>query len=93
MSVSGIDGVRIAVAAPDLRALGRVLQGDDRHLSRRSGQAARLGIDPKTSAVPAAAGYNFGLLLRWLVLLRWLAELLRIIIPAFIETDPAQNIA
>jgi hypothetical protein len=35
----------------------------------------------------AAAGYNFGLLLRWL------AELLRVIIQAFIETVPAQNIA
>jgi IS5 family transposase len=45
----------------------------------------RLG--DRINAVLAAAGYNFGLLLRWL------AELLRIIIRAFIETDPAQNIA
>ncbi|MHC2399782.1 hypothetical protein ACVMGC_004326 [Bradyrhizobium barranii subsp. barranii] len=38
-------------------------------------------------AVLAAAGYNFGLLLRWL------AELLRAIIRAFAETVPAQKIA
>jgi transposase, IS5 family len=35
----------------------------------------------------AAASYNFSLLLRWL------AELLRVIIRMFIETVPAQNIA
>jgi hypothetical protein len=34
-----------------------------------------------------AAGYNVGMLLRWL------AELLRVIIRAFVETIPAQNIA
>ncbi|KWV54696.1 transposase [Bradyrhizobium macuxiense] len=39
------------------------------------------------NAVLAAAGYNFGLLLRWL------AELLRAIIRAFLETIPAPNIA
>ena len=39
------------------------------------------------NAVLAAAGYNFGLLLRWL------AELLRAIIRAFAETVPAQKIA
>jgi len=38
------------------------------------------------NAVLAAAGYNFGLLLRWL------AELLRII-RTFAETVPALNIA
>ena len=45
----------------------------------------RLG--DRINAVLAAAGYNFGLLLRWL------AKLLRVIIRAFIETVPAQNIA
>ena len=39
------------------------------------------------NAILAAAGYNFGLLLRWL------AELLRAIIRAFAETVPAQKIA
>jgi len=39
------------------------------------------------NAVLAAAGHNFDLLLRWL------AELLRLIIRAFIKTVPAQNIA
>ncbi|MHC2338210.1 PAS domain-containing protein [Bradyrhizobium sp. USDA 4454] len=38
-------------------------------------------------AVLAAAGYNFGLLLRWL------SELLRAIIRAFLQTIPAPNIA
>jgi transposase, IS5 family len=37
--------------------------------------------------VAGQAGYNFGLLLRWL------AELLRAIIRAFAETVPAQKIA
>ena len=37
----------------------------------------------RINAVLAAAGYNFGLLLRWL------AELLRVIIRAFVET-PSQ---
>src|SRR6266436_337872 len=41
----------------------------------------------RINAVLAAAGYNFGLLLRWL------AELLRAIICAFVENVPAQNIA
>jgi IS5 family transposase len=41
----------------------------------------RLG--DRINAVLAAAGYNFGLLLRWL------AELLRLIIHAFIPTAPA----
>jgi IS5 family transposase len=41
----------------------------------------------RINAVLAAAGYNFGLLLRWL------AELLRVIIRAFIEAVPAQTIA
>ncbi len=45
----------------------------------------RLG--DRINAVLAAAGYNFGLLLRWL------AELLRAIICAFVENVPAQNIA
>ena len=45
----------------------------------------RLG--DRINAVLAAAGYNFGLLLRWL------AELLRLIIHALVETVPAQNIA
>jgi hypothetical protein len=39
----------------------------------------------RINAVLAAAGYNFGLLLRWL------AELLRAIIRAFAETVPAQR--
>ena len=41
----------------------------------------------RINAVLAAAGYNFGLLLRWL------AELLPVIIRTFVETVPAQNIA
>ena len=41
----------------------------------------------RINAVLAAAGYNFGLLLRWL------AELLRALIRAFAETVPAQKIA
>ncbi|MGY3585625.1 hypothetical protein ACVIGB_005320 [Bradyrhizobium sp. USDA 4341] len=49
----------------------------------RSGYASRISI----SAVLAAAGYNFGLLLRWL------AALLRTIIRALAETVPAQKIA
>jgi IS5 family transposase len=39
------------------------------------------------NAVLAAGGYNFGLLLRWL------AEILRAIIRAFLETIPAPNVA
>jgi IS5 family transposase len=45
----------------------------------------RLG--DRINAVLAAAGYNFGLLLRWL------AKLLRVIIRAFTEIVPAQNVA
>ena len=41
----------------------------------------------RINAILAAAGYNFGLLLRWL------AALLRAIIRAFAETVPAQKIA
>ena len=41
----------------------------------------------RINAVLAAAGYNFGLLLRWL------AELLRVIIRALAETVPDQKIA
>ncbi|MCP1835624.1 IS5 family transposase [Bradyrhizobium sp. USDA 4532] len=41
----------------------------------------------RINAVIAAAGYNFGLLLRWL------AEILRVIIRAFFETVPARNTA
>ena len=41
----------------------------------------------RINAVLAAAGYNFGLLLRWLT------ELLRAIIRAFAKTVPAQKIA
>jgi IS5 family transposase len=44
-------------------------------------------VGDRINAVLAAAGYNFGLLLRWL------AELLRAIIRAFAETVPAQKIA
>ncbi|MCA1379125.1 MULTISPECIES: IS5 family transposase [unclassified Bradyrhizobium] len=44
-------------------------------------------VGDRINAVLAAAGYNFGLLLRWL------AELLRAIIRAFTETVPAQKIA
>ena len=64
---------------------------------RRHGEAYRRGgmdrnylkgrLGDRINAVLAAAGYNFGLLLRWL------AKLLRVIIRAFIETVPAQNIA
>jgi transposase, IS5 family len=45
----------------------------------------RLG--DRINAVLAVAGYNFGLLLRWL------ADLLRVIIRAFVETLPAENSA
>jgi transposase, IS5 family len=55
------------------------------HRMGRNYLKGRLG--DRINAVLAAAGYNFGLLLRWL------AELLRIIIRTLIETDPAQNIA
>jgi IS5 family transposase len=41
----------------------------------------------RINAVLAAASYKFGLLLRWL------AELLRLIIHAFVQTVPARNIA
>ena len=44
-------------------------------------------VGDRINAVLAAAGYNFGLLLRWL------AELLRAITRAFAETLPAQKIA
>ncbi|MCP1850139.1 hypothetical protein J2R80_003962 [Bradyrhizobium sp. USDA 4541] len=44
-------------------------------------------VGDRINAVLAAAGHNFGLLLRWL------AELLRVIIRALAETVPAQNIA
>jgi IS5 family transposase len=44
-------------------------------------------VGDRINAVLAAAGYNLGLLLRWL------AELLRAIIRAFAETVPAQKIA
>ena len=44
-------------------------------------------VGDRINAVLAAAGYNFGLLLRWL------AELLRAIIRAFAETVPARKIA
>jgi transposase, IS5 family len=40
-------------------------------------------VGDRINAVLAAAGYNFGLLLRWL------AELLRAIIRAFAKTVPA----
>jgi hypothetical protein len=55
------------------------------HRMDRNYLKGRLG--DRINAVLAAAGYNFGLLLRWL------AELLRVIIRAFIETVPARNIA
>ncbi len=44
-------------------------------------------VGDRISAAVAAAGHNFGLLLRWL------AELLRAIIRTFAETVPSQNIA
>ena len=44
-------------------------------------------VGDRINAVLAAAGYNFGLLLRWL------AELLRAIIRGFAKTVPAQKIA
>jgi IS5 family transposase len=44
-------------------------------------------VGDRINAILAAAGYNFGLLLRWL------AELLRAIIRTFAETVPAQKIA
>jgi len=44
-------------------------------------------VGDRINAVLAAAGYNFGLLLRWL------AALLRAIIRAFAQTGPAQKIA
>ncbi|MGH6766404.1 MAG: IS5/IS1182 family transposase, partial [Bradyrhizobium sp.] len=55
------------------------------HRMDRNYLKGRLG--DRINAVLAAAGYNFGLLLRWL------AELLRAIIRAFAETVSAQNIA
>lgn len=55
------------------------------HRIDRNYLKGRLG--DSINAVLAAAGYNLGLLLRWL------AELLRVIIRAFIDTVPAQNIA
>ena len=55
------------------------------HRMDRNYLKGRLG--DRISAVLAAAGYNFGLLLRRL------AELLRIFVRAFIETGPAKNIA
>lgn len=55
------------------------------HRMDRNYLKGRLG--DRINAVLAAAGYNFGLLLRWL------AELLRAIIRAFAETVPAQNVA
>jgi transposase, IS5 family len=62
--------------------IGHLKQGHHlgrNHLKGREGD--------RINAVLAAAGYNFGLLLRWL------AELLRAIIRAFAETVPAQKIA
>lgn len=44
-------------------------------------------LGDRINAILAAAGYNFGLLLRWL------AQLLRAIIRVFAETVPAQKIA
>ncbi len=44
-------------------------------------------VGDRINAVLAAAGYNFGLLLRWL------AELMHAIIRALAETVPVQNIA
>jgi transposase, IS5 family len=55
------------------------------HRMDRNCLKGRLG--DRINAVLAAAGYNFGLLQRWL------AELLRVIIRAFVENVPAQNIA
>ncbi len=55
------------------------------HRMDRNYLKGRLG--DRINAALAAAGYNFG------PLLRWLAELLRAIIRAFIETVPARNIA
>lgn len=55
------------------------------HRMDRNDLKGRLG--DRINAVLAAAGYNFGLLLRWL------AELLRVIIRAFFETVPARYIA
>ncbi|MGY2890953.1 hypothetical protein ACVIHI_008067 [Bradyrhizobium sp. USDA 4524] len=55
------------------------------HRMDRNYLKGRLG--DRINAVLAAAGYNFGLLLRWL------AELLRVIIRAFFETLPARNTA
>lgn len=55
------------------------------HRMDRNYLKGRLG--DRINAVLAAAGYNFGLLLRWL------AELLRVIIQAFIEAVSAQKIA
>jgi IS5 family transposase len=55
------------------------------HRMHRNYSKGRVG--DRINAVLAAAGYNFGLLLRWL------AELLRAIIRAFAETVPAQKIA
>jgi IS5 family transposase len=62
--------------------IGHVKAG---HRMDRNYLKGRLG--DRINAVLGAAGYNFGLLLRWL------AELLRLIVHAFVETVPAQNIA
>lgn len=55
------------------------------HRMNRNYLKGRVG--DRISASLAAAGYNFGLLLRWL------AELLRAINRAFAETVPAQKVA
>ena len=55
------------------------------HRMDRNYLKKRLG--DRINAVLAVAGYNFGLLLRWL------ADLLRVIIRAFVETLPAENSA
>lgn len=55
------------------------------HRMDRNYFKGRLG--DRINAVLAAAGYNFGLLLRWL------AELLRAIIRASFDTVPAPNMA
>jgi transposase, IS5 family len=55
------------------------------HRMDRNYLKGRLG--DRINAVLAAAGYNFGLLLRWL------AEFLRVIICAFTKTIPVQTIA
>lgn len=55
------------------------------HRMDRNYLKGRLG--DRINAVLAAAGYNFGLLLRWL------AEFLCVTIRAFLDTFPAENIA